>query len=420
MLAKPWDLLLRRCRLLNSTRTESEVDIAILDGKIAAISPHLSEPCQLELNIQGKLVSPPFVESHIHLDSALTAGEPRWNQSGTLFEGIEIWGDRKQSLTLEDVKNRAKETLKQQASQGVLFVRSHADVSEPSLTALQGLLEVREEVKDWINLQVVAFPQDGIYSQTKNEELLEEALKLGADVVGGIPHYEFTREDGVRSVHRIFELAEKYGKIIDIHCDEIDDEQSRFLEVVAACAVRQGMGEKVTASHTTAFGSYNNAYARKLMGLLVRSQINFIANPLINITLQGRTDTYPKRRGITRVKELWQAGLNVSLGHDCVQDPWYSLGTGNMLEVAHMAVHVCQMTGMAEIDACFDMVTWHGAKTLHMQDNYGIEIGKPANLIVLDADSRYDAIRRRATILYVISQGKLLAYTEPSVTQWKG
>ena len=411
----PYDLLLRRCRLLND-----EVDIGIRDGLIAAISPQLSEPGQLELDIQGQLVSPPFVESHIHLDSALTSGEPRWNQSGTLFEGIEIWRERKQSLTLEDVKNRAKETLKQQASQGVLFVRSHADVSEASLTALQGLLEVREEVKDWITLQIVAFPQDGIYSHPKNEELLEEALKLGADVVGGIPHYEFTREDGVRSVHRIFELAQKYDKIIDIHCDEIDDEQSRFLEVVAACAVREGMGEKVTASHTTAFGSYNNAYARKLMGLLMRSQINFIANPLINITLQGRTDTYPKRRGITRVKELWQAGLNVSLGHDCVQDPWYSLGTGNMLEVAHMAVHVCQMTGMAEIDACFDMVTWHGAKTLHLQDNYGIEVGKPANLIVLDGSSRYDAIRRRAPVSYVISQGKLLAYTEPSVTQWKG
>ena len=252
MLPKPWDLLLRRCRLLNSTGTESEVDIAILDRKIAAISPNLSEPCQRELDIQGKLVSPPFVESHIHLDSALTAGEPRWNQSGTLFEGIEIWGDRKQSLTLEDVKNRAKETLKQQASQGVLFVRSHADVSEPSLTALQGLLEVREEVKDWINLQVVAFPQDGIYSQTKNEELLEESLRWGADVVGGIPHYEFTREDGVRSVHRIFELAQKYDRLIDIHCDEIDDDQSRFLEVVAACALRQDFGARVTASHTTA------------------------------------------------------------------------------------------------------------------------------------------------------------------------
>jgi cytosine deaminase len=266
---------------------------------------------------------------------------------------------------------------------------------------------------------VVAFPQDGIYGHPKNEELLEEALRLGADVVGGIPHYELTREDGVRSVHRIFELAEQYNRLIDIHCDEIDDDQSRFLEVVAACAIRTGMASRVTASHTTAFGSYNNAYANKLMGFLQRSQINFIANPLINITLQGRTDTYPKRRGITRVKELWQAGLNVSLGHDCIQDPWYSLGTGNMLNVAHMAVHVCQMTGMAEIDACFDMVTVHGAKTLNLANSYSIEVGKSANLIILDADSRYEAIRRQSTIRYVISQGKLLAHTETPKTEWK-
>lgn len=409
-----YDLLLRRCRLFNDA-----VDIGIRDGLIAAISPHLSEGGQLELDIQGQLVSPPFVESHIHLDSALTAGEPRWNQSGTLFEGIELWRERKQNLTLEDVKNRAKETLKLQASQGVLFVRTHADVSESTLTALQGLLEVREEVKDWITLQVVAFPQDGIYGHPKNEELLKESLKLGADVVGGIPHYEMTREDGVRSVHRIFELAQQYNRLIDIHCDEIDDEQSRFLEVVAACAIRTELGSRVTASHTTAFGSYNNAYANKLMGFLQRSQINFIANPLINITLQGRTDTYPKRRGVTRVKELWKAGLNVSLGHDCIQDPWYSLGTGNMLDVAHMAVHVCQMTGMSEIDTCFDMVTVHGAKTLNLADSYGIEVGKPANLIVLDADSRYEAMRRRATVRYVISQGKLLAHTELPITAWK-
>lgn len=408
----PYDLLLRRCRLL-----DDEVDIGIRDGLIAAISPQLSEPGQLELDIQGQLMSPPFVESHIHLDSALTSGEPRWNQSGTLFEGIEIWRERKQRLTLEDVKNRAKETLKLQASQGVLFVRTHADVSESTLTALQGLLEVREEVKDWITLQVVAFPQDGIYGHPKNEELLEEALRLGADVVGGIPHYEMTREDGVRSVHRIFALAEQYNRLIDIHCDEIDDDQSRFLEVVAACAIRTGMASRVTASHTTAFGSYNNAYAHKLMGFLQRSQINFIANPLINITLQGRTDTYPKRRGVTRVKELWQAGLNVSLGHDCIQDPWYSLGTGNMLNVAHMAVHVCQMTGMAEIEACFDMVTVHGAKTLNLGNSYGIEVGKSANLIVLEADSRYDAIRRQSTVRYVISQGKLLAHTETPKTE---
>ncbi|MBW4495599.1 MAG: amidohydrolase family protein, partial [Oscillatoria princeps RMCB-10] len=234
MSQKPYDLLLRECRLL----TGSLVDIAIKDGLIAAIAPQLGDRADMEIGVGGKLASPPFVESHIHLDSALSAGEPRQNASGTLFEGIEIWGERKQSLSLTDVKKRAKETLKLQASQGVLFVRTHADVSEPSLTALQGLLEVREEVKDWIAVQVVAFPQDGIYGKPENEALLEKALEMGADAVGGIPHYEFTREDGVRSVHRIFELAEKYDRLIDIHCDEIDDDQSRFLEVVAACAIR--------------------------------------------------------------------------------------------------------------------------------------------------------------------------------------
>jgi cytosine/creatinine deaminase len=414
------DILLRRCRLLRFDQPSEVTDIAIAGGKITAIAPALGYSAPVELDIQEQLVSPPFVESHIHLDSAMTAGEPRWNQSGTLFEGIEIWRDRKQSLTLEDVKQRAIDTLKQQAMQGVLFVRTHADVSEENLIALQGLLAVREAVKDWMTLQVVAFPQDGIYGSPQNEALMEESLKLGADVIGGIPHYELTREDGVRSIQQIFAWAQQYDRLIDIHCDEIDDDQSRFLEVVNACAIRSGMGSRVTASHTTAFGSYNNAYAFKLMGLLQRAQVNFIANPLINITLQGRTDTYPKRRGVTRVKELWQQGMNVSLGHDCVCDPWYSLGTGNMLDVANMAVHVCQMTGMAEINACYNMVTWHAAKTLHIEEQYGIEVGKPANLIVLEAIDRYDAIRRRATVRYVISRGKLLAQTEPPRSRWQG
>lgn len=408
MLQTPCDLLLRHGRLLTSNFLLEEVDISIHAGRFVAVAPSLDLPAHQELDLRGQFVSPPFVESHIHLDSALTAGEPRWNQSGTLFEGIEIWRDRKQHLTLEDIKIRALATLKQQARQGVLFVRTHADVSEPSLTALRGLLEVREQVKDWMTLQVVAFPQDGIYGNPQNDALLEEALKLGADGVGGIPHYELTREDGVRSVHRVFELANQYGCLVDLHCDEIDDDQSRFLEVVAACAIRSGLGARVTASHTTAFGSYNNAYAHKLLGFLIRSQINFVSNPLINITLQGRTDNYPKRRGITRVKELWQQGLNVSLGHDCIQDPWYSLGTGNMLDVAHMAVHVCHMTGLDEINACYDMVTVNGAKTLNVSHNYGVEVGSPANLIVLDAHDRFDSIRRRAPICHVISQGKIL------------
>ncbi|MEM6449848.1 MAG: cytosine deaminase [Cyanobacteria bacterium P01_D01_bin.105] len=410
-------LLLRRCRILSHAEL---VDIAIAHDKIIAIAPDLPISAPTEINANAQLVSAPFVESHIHLDSALTAGQPRWNQSGTLFEGIDIWRDRKASLTIEDVKTRAIAALKQQASKGVLFVRSHADVSEKSLSALKGLLEVREAVKDWVTLQVVAFPQDGLYGSKANEALMEEALLLGADVVGGIPHYEMTQADGVRSVHRIFELAEQYDRLIDLHCDEIDDPQSRFLEVVAACAIRSGLKERVTASHTTAFGSYNDAYALKLMGILKRSRINFIANPLINITLQGRTDSYPKRRGMTRIKELWKNKLNVSLGHDCIQDPWYSLGTGNLLAVADMAIHIGQMTGLDEINACFEMVTTNGARTLNIEDSYGIAEGKPANLIVLDATSPYKAILERATVKTVISRGKILATTTPPMLTWQG
>lgn len=417
MSSNEYDLLLRHARVLGLVQVDGVVDIGIKDSQIVAIEPKLSGGAGKEIDVEGKLVSTPFVESHIHLDSALTAGEPRWNESGTLFEGIQIWGERKQNISIEDVKKRAIATLKQQAEQGILFVRSHADVSESQLIALQALLEVREEVKDWITLQIVAFPQDGIYSKPENETLLETAIEMGVDVIGGIPHYELTREYGVRSVERIFELAAKYNRLIDIHCDEIDDEQSRFLEVVAAHAIHTGMGKRVTASHTTAFGSYNNAYAFKLMGFLQRAQINFIANPLINITLQGRTDTYPKRRGVTRVKELWQNGLNVSFGHDCVQDPWYSLGTGNMLDVAHMGVHVCQMTGLPEINACYDMVTVNGAKTLYI-DDYGLDVGKTASLIVLAESDCYNAIRRRRKPRYVISQGKLLTQTTPENTEW--
>ena len=411
MTTPPYSLILRQGRCYTpgiSHRPDALVDIGIRGETIATIAPHIEGKADQEIDAHGCLMSPPFVESHIHLDSALTAGQPRWNQSGTLFEGIEIWRERKQSLTIAEVKERALKTLQLQAQQGVLFVRTHADVSEAKLIALQALLELREEVRDWMTVQVVAFPQDGVYGSAEQCDRLEESLKLGADAVGGIPHYELTREDGVRSLEQIFDLAEKYDRLIDIHCDEIDDDQSRFLEVVSAHAQRRQMGDRVTASHTTAFGSYNNAYALKLLGFLKRSRLNIVANPLINLTLQGRTDIYPKRRGLTRVKELWQAGINVSLGHDCIQDPWYSLGTGNMLDVAYMAVHACQMTGMAEIQACYEMVTTNGAKTLNIQESYGLEEGKPANLILLESDQVFDCIRCRPRVSVVVSQGKVL------------
>jgi cytosine deaminase len=415
------NLLIRGGSLLLEARAEpAPRDVLIAGGRIERVGEPGTIPaggCDV-LAAEGLLTCPPFVESHVHLDSAGVDAGRCINASGTLFEGIERWRDIKATLSVEEILGRAERTLRRQAEQGVLFVRSHADVSEPRLLPLKALLELRQRVRDWTTLQVVAFPQDGLFGRPDQLQLFEESLKLGADVVGGIPHYELTREDGVNSVRAIFELAAKYDRPIDVHCDEVDDPQSRFLEVMAACAIRSDNGPRVTASHTTAFGSYDNGYANKLMGFLRRSQINFVANPLINIVLQGRGDTYPKRRGLTRVKELWQAGLNVSLGYDCIMDPWYALGTGNMLDAAHMAVHACQMMGRAEIDACFDMVTWNGAKTLGLGDQYGIEEGRPANLVLLDAANRFEAIRTRAKPRYVISRGKVLCESNPGETRW--
>lgn len=392
-------------------------NIIIHDNKIAEISQGVVEQTGQEiLDVDGALVLPPFIEPHIHLDTTLTAGEPEWNQSGTLFEGIQRWAQRKESLTLDDVKTRAKTALKWQIAQGIQHVRTHVDVTDPDLTAMKAMLEVKEEMSPYVDLQLVAFPQEGILSYPSGVELLEESLKMGADVVGGIPHFEFTREYGVNSLKSAFDLAEKYDRLVDIHCDEIDDEQSRFVEVAAAEAYERGLGSRVTASHTTAMGSYNDAYTYKLFRLLKLSEINFVSNPLVNIHLQGRFDTYPKRRGLTRVKELLEAGMNVCFGHDDIFDPWYPLGTGNMLQVLHMGIHASQLMGYEQIVNSIDLITENSAKTLHIEDSYGIEKGKPANLIVLSAENEYEAIRKQAVVKYSIRNGRIISKTKPGET----
>ena len=390
-------------------------NILIEDGKFKKIS---QEDIQGEdvIDINGALVLPPFIEPHIHLDTTLTAGEPEWNLSGTLFEGIQRWSERKESLTIEDVKQRSKQAIKWQIAQGIQYIRTHVDVTDPELTALKAMLEVKEDLADFVEIQLVAFPQEGILSYPNGETLLEEALKLGADVVGAIPHFEFTREYGVESLKIAFDLAEKYDTLIDVHCDEIDDEQSRFVEVVANEALKRGLGEKTTASHTTAMGSYNDAYTAKLFRLLKLSNINFVSNPLINIHLQGRFDTYPKRRGLTRVKEIQAAGMNICFGHDDIFDPWYPLGTGNMLQVLHMGIHAAQLMGKDEIINSIDLVTKNSAKTLHIEDKYGIEVGKDANFIILNANNEYEVIRKQAVVTHSFRKGKLIASTKPSET----
>ena len=392
--------------------------IAISDGKIARLSaqPQHASPADESLDGEGGLACAPFIEPHIHLDTTQTAGEPAWNQSGTLFEGIERWAERKAMLSHEDVKRRAMQTLKWQIANGIQFVRTHVDVSDPSLTALKAMLELKAEMAPWVTIQIVAFPQEGILSYPNGEALLEEALRLGADVVGAIPHYEFTREYGVESLHKTFALANRYDRLIDVHCDEIDDEQSRFVETVAALAHRDGNGARVTASHTTAMHSYNGAYTSRLFRLLKLSGINFVANPLVNIHLQGRFDTYPKRRGITRVKEMLEAEINVCFGHDDVFDPWYPLGTASMLQVLHMGLHVCQLMGYEQIDAGLDLITHNSAKTLQLS-GYGIQTGNDASLIILPAESGFDAVRRQVPVRYSLRRGIVVAETKPAESE---
>ncbi|EKO5188985.1 cytosine deaminase [Vibrio vulnificus] len=368
------------------------------------------------LDAEGGMAVAPFCEPHIHLDTTQTAGEPSWNISGTLFEGIERWTERKETLSIEDVKSRAKQTLKWQIANGVQHVRTHVDVSDPTLIALKAMVEVREEMKEWVDIQIVAFPQEGILSYPNGKELLEEAVQLGADVIGAIPHFEFTREYGIESLHYVFELAQKYNRLIDVHCDEIDDEQSRFVETLAALAHKFNMGHKVTASHTTAMGSYNGAYASRLFRLLRMSGINFVANPLVNIHLQGRFDDYPKRRGVTRVKEMLNANINVCFGHDDVFDPWYPLGTANMLQVLHMGLHVCQVMGYDQINNSLDLISTNSARTLNIQDKHGIEAGKPGSLLILPAENGFDAVRRQVPVRYSVRHGKVIAETQPATT----
>lgn len=318
-------------------------------------------------------------------------------------------------MSHEDVKARAWKTLKWQIANGIQFVRTHVDVSDPTLTALKAMLEVKQEVAPWVELQIVAFPQEGILSYPNGEALLEEALRLGADVVGAIPHFEFTREYGVESLHIAFRLAKKYQRPLDIHCDEIDDEQSRFVETVAALALKEGIGPQVTASHTTAMHSYNGAYTSRLFRLLKLSGINFVANPLVNIHLQGRFDDYPKRRGITRVKELMAAGINVCFGHDDVFDPWYPLGTGNMLQVLHMGLHVCQMMGYQQINEGLKLVTENSARAFGLSD-YGIATGNTANLVILPAENGFEAVRCQVPVRWSIRQGRVIATTQLAQT----
>ena len=362
-----------------------------------------------EIDLLGHLVVPPYVDPHLHLDYVYTAGsEGATNASGTLFEGIARWHEVKKTQTLEDVRERALKGIREEVARGVQFIRTHIDVDDPKLTGLKAMLEIRAQLEDNVTVQIVAFPQEGMYAYRGGDEMIEEALRMGADCVGGIPHFEWAREFGEKSVHRTVELAGRYGKLIDVHCDETDDAMSRFVELLNALVMIEGIGARSTASHTCSFGSADDAYAFRMMGLFQQSGLNFIANPTENAYLQGRQDSYPKRRGLTRVKEMWESGINVCFGQDSINDPWYPVGNGNMMNILDNGIHLAQTMSFDELDRCLDLITYNGARTLNVEDRYGIEVGKPANFLVLDASTPFEAVRQRADVLASIRHGEYL------------
>lgn len=407
------DLILRHCTLPDGRRDH---DIGVREGRIVAVEPALAATAAEEVDAAGQLVTPPFVDAHFHMDSTLSYGLPRVNQSGTLLEGIALWGELKPTLTQDAIVERAMNYCDWAVGKGLLAIRSHVDVCDPRLLAVEALLQVRERVKPYLDLQLVAFPQDGVLRSPGALALLKRALDLGVDVVGGIPHFERTMGEGAESVRLLCELAAERGLRVDMHCDETDDPLSRHIETLSFHTQRLGLQGRVAGSHLTSMHSMDNYYVSKLLPLIAEAGVAAIANPLINITLQGRHDTYPKRRGMTRVPELLAAGVPVAFGHDCVMDPWYSLGSGDMLEVAHMGLHVAQMTSQAAMRQCFDAVTTTPARILGLE-GYGLDVGCRADLVLLQARDVVEALRLRAHRLLVLRAGRVVARSEPVVTR---
>lgn len=408
------DLLVRNATLPDG---RTGIDLLALAGRIAAVGPQLTAPPGVAvLDAQGQLLSPPFVDAHFHMDATLSHGLPRVNQSGTLLEGIALWGELKPLLTQEALVERAMTYCDWAVAKGLLAIRTHVDVCDDRLLSVEALLQVKSRVKPYLDLQLVAFPQDGVLRSPTALANLKRALDLGVDVVGGIPHFERTMADGAESVRLLCEVAAERGLRVDMHCDESDDPLSRHIETLAFHTQRLGLHGRVTGSHLTSMHSMDNYYVSKLIPLIAEARVNAVANPLINITLQGRHDSYPKRRGMTRVPELMAAGVTVGFGHDCVMDPWYSLGSGDMLEVAHMGLHVAQMTSQTQMRACFDAVTVNGAQILGL-DGYGIEVGCHADFVLLQARSPAEAIRLRAARLAVVRRGEVISRTAPATAE---
>ena len=406
------DLILRGGNLPDG---RENFDIGIEAGRIAVVEANLQATAADEISAHGRLVTPPFVDAHFHLDATLTAGRPRFNQTGTLLEGIALWEELKPTLSHDNYVARALQYCDWAVGPGLLAIRSHVDTTDPNLTGVKALLEVREQVKGYLDLQLVAFPQDGYLRSPVGVPNLSKAVDLGVVVVGGIPHFERTQAEGAESVRLLCEIAAERGLMVDMHCDETDDPASHHVEVLASETIRLGLQGRVTGSHLTSMHSMDNYYAGKLIGLMSDADLHIVANPTANMLLMGRQDTYPKRRGMTRVPELMQAGLNVSLGQDSVMDPWGPLNAADMLDVAHMAVHAGHISGRDQMLSCFKAVTEFPARTLGLE-GYGLEPGCHADMVVLQAENPIEAIRLRPPRLYGIRRGKIIARSEPTQT----
>ena len=401
------DLLVKNATLPGQN---AATDIACQDGRIVEVRPGIEGEAERVIEAAGWLVTPPFVDSHFHMDATLSAGMPRRNETGTLLEGIRIWGELKPDLTAEGLKARALKLLRWSVAKGNLAIRTHVDTTDPTLMAVDVLLEVREEMKDFVDIQLVAFPQDGVLRASGGVELLEKALDKGVDVVGGIPHFERTMDQGRESVRVLCEIAAQRGLMVDMHCDESDDPHSRHVESLAYETQRLGLHGRVTGSHLTSMHSMDNYYVSKLLPLMAEARMHCVCNPLVNMNLQGRHDTYPKRRGLMRVPELMDMGINVAFGHDDVMDPWYPMGSHDMLEVAHMGAHALHMTGMGGLRRMFSAVTENGARVLGLE-GYGIAAGCKADFVVLQAADEIDALRLRPARLWVVRRGRVIART---------
>ena len=390
-------------------RNDTATEMIVENGKIIHIGTNLPK-CDEEIDLNGKLVMAPYVDPHLHLDYVYTLSElgQEGAGSGTLFEAIELWPQFKKTLTVESVKRLAMKGIKDEVSQGVQHIRTHIDVTDPNFTALKAMLELKAELKDVVDIQIVAFPQEGMYMYKGGRDLVEEALKMGADVVGGIPHYEPAREFGEKSIHDIVKMAMKYDKLIDVHCDETDDPHSRFVELLNGLVYMEDYGSKTTASHTCSFGSADDSYAFRMLDIFQKTKLNFIACPTENAYLQGRQDTYPKRRGLTRVKEFIEYGINVAFAQDSINDPWYPMGNGNMMNILDNGIHLAQIMSAEDVKTNFDLITYNGARCLNIQDSYGLEVGKAANFIVLNESSVYEAMRKRVDVLASVRNGNFL------------